>query len=374
LRHVKRSLLAAVATLFLAQPALAAPPPVAARSYVVLNASTGEVLAARNPHVRVPIASITKLMTVLVALRHANGLEQQLVVGDTASQVGESTVHLRSGERISVGDLVEGALIQSANDAADALADGWGDRAAFVAEMNYRARALGLADTTFVRPDGLDAPGHLSSAWDVTRLAQVAMHNPFVRKTVRERDAVITGGRRLHTWNDLLGRFPGLIGVKTGHTGAAGWCQVAAAREPGTTIYATILGSPSRARRNADLAALLRWGLARYRVARVIEQGRPYALAAVGYGRAPLPLVAPSSAQRAVRTGRPLVARVVAPAAVRLPVDPGTRLGWVRVYEGKRLLAQRPLVAARRAERPGTLARVGFYAKRTAEHVWGWLA
>jgi serine-type D-Ala-D-Ala carboxypeptidase (penicillin-binding protein 5/6) len=374
LPHVKRLLLAALAALMLAQPAHAGPPPVVARSYLVLNASTGEVLAARNPHARVPIASITKLMTVLVALRRANGLTQPIVVADDASEVGESTVHLRAGERVPVGDLIKAALIQSANDAADALADGWGDRTEFVAAMNARARGFGLSDTTFVSPDGLDAPGHLSSAWDVTRLARIAMQNTFVRKTVRERTAVIAGGRRLHTWNDLLGAFPGVIGVKTGHTGGAGWCQVAAAQEPGTTIYATILGSPSRARRNSDLAALLSWGLARYRVARVIEQGRPYALAAVGYGRASLPLVAPSSARHAVRVGRPLVERVVAPGAVTLPVRAGARLGWVRVYEGKRLLAQRPLVAARRIDRPGALARAGFYAERTAKHIWGWLA
>jgi D-alanyl-D-alanine carboxypeptidase (penicillin-binding protein 5/6) len=237
--------------------------------------------------------------------------------------------------------------------------------------MNAKARALGLDDTHFARPDGLDAPGHVSSARDVTRLAQIAMHNAFVRQVVLKRTDTISGNRHLHTWNDLLGSFPGVIGVKTGHTGAAGWCQVAAVRGRGITIYATILGSPTRSQRNVDLAALLRWGLSRYRVARVITTGRTYALVQTGYGRASLPLVVGKSVQRSVRIGRPLVARVVAAGAVALPVRMGQRLGTVRVYDGRRLVGERPLVAAHAVARPGLGARVGFYARRTVKHVWG---
>ena len=253
-------------------------------------------------------------------------------------------------------DLVKAALIQSANDAAYALAAyaGGGDVTAFVREMNDKARALKLRDTHFVRPDGLDAPNEHSSAADVTRLARIAMRNPEIRDIVRERSDTIAGGRTLHTWNDLLGAFRGLIGVKTGHTGAAGWCQVAAARRPGFTVYTTILGSPSREQRNADLAALLRWGLSRYRVSSVIRPGRTYALAQAGYGRGPLELVAKSGARRAVRVDKPLVARIVAAAAVGLPVRAGERLGVIRLYSGKRLVVTRPLVASRSIERPGS--------------------
>jgi D-alanyl-D-alanine carboxypeptidase (penicillin-binding protein 5/6) len=333
------------------------------------------VLAAGKAHAHVPIASITKLMTVIVALEHVK-LSDEVSVQGSAAGVGESSINLRPGERITVRDLVEGALIQSANDAAYALAvyAGHGDLAAFVREMNAKARALRLRDTHFVRPDGLDAPGEYSSAADVTRLARIAMREPEIRDTVRMSSATIAGGRVLHTWNDLLGSFPGLIGVKTGHTGAAGWCEVAAARRPGFTVYATILGSPSREQRNADLASLLKWGLSRYRVASVIRQGGTYALAQVGYGRAPLELVAASGMRRAVRVDRPLVARVVATAAVGLPVRAGERFGVVRVYGGKRLLATRPLVAGRSIERPGLLGRVGFYGRRTAKHVWSWFS
>jgi len=358
----------------LASPAVAARPPnVDAHSYFVVDGKTGEVLAARDAHAQVAIASITKLMTVIVALERVK-LADDVTVQPSAAGVGESSINLRTGEHVTVRDLVEAALIQSANDAAYALAAyaGGSDVAAFVRWMNVKAHKLRLRDTRFVRPDGLDAPGEHSSAADVTRLARIAMRNRAIRKFVRLRGDTIAGGRVLHTWNDLLATFPGVIGVKTGHTGAAGWCEVAAVRRPGYTVYATVLGSPSREQRNRDLAALLRWGLSRYRVASVIKQGPTYALAQTGYGREPLKLVAASRVRRAVRIGRPLVARVSAAAAVSLPVRKGQRLGVIRVYDRRRLVASRPLVAARSLTRPSLAGRVGFYARRTAKHVWGW--
>ena len=158
-------------------------------------------------------------------------------------------------------ELIQAALIQSANDAANAIAAfvGRGSVSRFVELMNARARELGLTDTHFANPDGLDAPDHYSSARDVTKLARVAMNKPFIRETVRRVEAE-AAGRRLHTWNDLLSTFPSLIGVKTGHTNGAGWSEVAAARRGGVTIYATLLGGASREGRNADLAGTARVG------------------------------------------------------------------------------------------------------------------
>lgn len=361
------------AALVLAAPALASPPRVAARAYLVENGATGEVLLSYHARRRLPMASITKLMTVLLAVERAKP-DDVVTVSRAAAKVGESTVHLRPGERLTVRDLMKAALIQSANDAADALAAHIaGSGAAFVALMNERARELGLADTHFVRPDGLDAPGHVSSARDVSLLARIVMRKPIVRTIVRERTATIGGGRTLHTWNDLLGSFPGLIGVKTGHTSGAGWSEVAAARGPGTTIYATILGSPSRSRRNADLAALLAWGLSRYRAVTVVDPHRVYASVETGFGRRAVRLVAAGPLLKVVRVGRPLTERVVAPAAVSLPVERGRRLGEVRLYAGGKLIGRRPLVAAESISRPGLGGRIGWYAGRTVHHIWGWI-
>jgi D-alanyl-D-alanine carboxypeptidase (penicillin-binding protein 5/6) len=212
---MKRLLSAVIAALALASPAVAArSPSVDAPSYLVVNGKTGEVLAARNAHARRPIASITKLMTVMVALEHVK-LSDDVLVQRSAAAVGESSINLRAGEHISVLDLVDAALIQSANDAAYALAAyaGDGDVAAFVREMNEKAHELRLVDTHFVRPDGLDAPREYSSAADVTRLARIAMREPEIRDVVRLRTEAIAGGRALHTWNDLLGTFPGVFGV-----------------------------------------------------------------------------------------------------------------------------------------------------------------
>ncbi|MDQ2911262.1 MAG: D-alanyl-D-alanine carboxypeptidase [Actinomycetota bacterium] len=344
------------------------------RSYVVENGVTGEVLLARAARKRVPIASITKLMTVLLTLEHARPGETVLV-SLFAAQVGESSANLRPGERLTVRELLEAALIQSANDAADALAIyvGHGSESRFVAMMNARARQLGLEDTHFVRPDGLDAPGHVSSARDVTLLARLLMHRPVVRQIVRQRGATISGGRALHTWNDLLYSYPGIFGVKTGHTSAAGWSQVAAARRRGVTVYATLLGSPDRGTRNADLAELLDWGFSRYRPAAVVEQGRPYAQAALGYGRKRLELVAARSLVPQVRVDHRLVRRVVAATVVELPVSRGQTLGQVLVYQRGRLIGRVPLVASRSVARPGLAGRAGWYAGRTLHHMWGWV-
>ena len=358
--------------LALAVPASqAAAPRPDARAWLVENGATGEVLAAHAAGARVSIASITKLMTVLVTLEHAR-LDDVVTVSAQTSRVGESTINLRPGERITVRDLIEAALIQSANDAATALAEhvGGGSVASFVELMNAKARALGLTDTHFANPSGLDQAGHYSSARDVTRLALLAMRKPFIRGTVRLRTAV-AAGRRLATWNDLLGRFPGLVGVKTGHTAQAGWSEVAAARGRGVTIYATLLGGPTREGRNADLGELLAWGLSRYRVVEAVRPRRVYATVSTGYGRGPVRLVAERPLRRAVRIGRPLVERVVAPPLVALPVDKGDRLGTVRIYSRGRLVGERPLVAAESVSAPGLGGKLRWYVTRTIANAWG---
>src|SRR6266404_9544500 len=289
---MRRLLCVVVVALAWSASAQAAAPTPDARAFYVVNGTTGEVLAAHAAYTAVPIASITKLMTVLVALDRLSPTDVVTVTGN-AAQVGESRIPLHAGQRITVEELLEGALIQSANNAADALAAAasGGDIPRFVMWMNDRAQQLGLRDTHFTRADGLDAPGHVSSAHDVAVLAQVAMRSPVVRTIVRERSAVIESGRFVvHTWNDLLGVFPGLIGVKTGHTNDAGWCEVAAARRSGYTIYAVILGSPTRAARNADLQALLAWGVSQYRTLRLID-AQTYAWATAPFGRHAVALV-----------------------------------------------------------------------------------
>jgi D-alanyl-D-alanine carboxypeptidase (penicillin-binding protein 5/6) len=371
---VKSFVSSSVAALALAAAAHASPQLADARAWYVVNATNGDVLAQHAAGERVPIASITKLMTVIVALQHLQP-DEIVTVTKGAAQVGESRIPLRAGQRISVHDLLEGALIQSANNAADALAAAaaQGDIQTFVGWMNTRARQLGLRDTHFVRPDGLDAPGHVSSARDVALLARVAMHSPVVREIVAQRSAPIENGTfTVHTWNDLLGVFPGVIGVKTGHTSAAGWCEVAAVRRPGYTIYAVVLGVPTRGQRNDDLRRLLAWGARQYRPVWLVR-ARTYAWAAAPYGRRPVALLATKPVLQVVRVHAPLVERVVAPAEVSLPVIQGEVLGRVEIWRGRRLLATRPLVAGRSVAKPGVGGRLSFYAGRTVHHLLSFL-
>ena len=347
----------------------------AAPIYVVESAVDGTTLAARNPDRRHAIASITKLMTVLVTLEHAD-LDDTVVVPAAATRIGESTVELRPGERLTVRDLAIAALVPSANDAAMALAlhVGHGSEARFVALMNAKARQLGLRGTHFANPHGLDEPTHYSTARDVVSLLRAALRNPFVRTWSARPRATLPGGRTVETTDDLLARLPSLVGGKTGHTEDAGWAQVAAASSGGVTIRAAVLGSATREARNADLKALLRWALAQYRSSLVVDPSRTYAIVDPGWGLPGLSLVARGAVVRPAPVNRPLVERVVAVQVPALPVGRGQRLGEVRVYDGARLVARAPLVAARDVDEPKLLDKAEFFVRRTWHHLTGFVS
>jgi D-alanyl-D-alanine carboxypeptidase (penicillin-binding protein 5/6) len=264
-------------------------------------------------------------------------------------------------------------LVRSANDAAEALAlhVGRDSTTRFVALMNAKARELGLADTNFENPHGLDAPGHVSSARDATALVRYALGVSFIRDALSRSTVSLPGGRVFPTTDDLLVSWPALVGGKTGHTRDAGWSQAAAARAGGVTVYGTVLGSDTRSSRNDALRELLAFGLTQYRRITAIDSKRVYGLAKTGYGRPSVELVAPRADVRTVRVGTPLVERVVAPSSVVLPVRKGQRLGRVEVYDGNRFVASSNLVAAASVDEPGLLGKAKWYATQTAENLWG---
>jgi serine-type D-Ala-D-Ala carboxypeptidase (penicillin-binding protein 5/6) len=357
-------------------PAVAAgqtPPDVRAKAAIVAD-TEGNFLYAENPDRRLAIASITKIMTALVTLDRARP-KAMVEVGAQAPSIGESSFNLQPGERLRVRELLTAALVQSANDAAYALAAhvGRGRIARFVRWMNQRAADLGLTRTHYVRPDGLDTSGHHSSARDTLTLAREAMKRRIFRRIVRTSSGVVAG-RRLYVWNDLLRTYPGAIGIKTGHTDLAGWSEVAAARRDGVTLYAVLLGGPSRARRNHDLAALLDWGFGRYGSVRVITRGRTYATAGIPFSDERVELLAETSARASVRLGRTVVERVVAPTQLDPPIGFGEAVGEVRVYEGDKLIAKRPLVASQSVLEPNVSSRLGWYAGRALDEAGEMLA
>ena len=378
---MRRASLAVVALLALALPmqvasagAESAEPRIAAASWYLIG-DDGSVLSGNAPGRERAIASITKLMTAVVALERAE-LRDTVRVPARVSSAGESSASLRTGEELSVADLVRAMLVPSGNDAADALAlhIGRGSADRFVDLMNAKADELGLSDTSFENPHGLDEQGHVSSARDATTLVRFALGIPFLRDAMSRETVTLPGGRTLTTTDDLLASWPPLVGGKTGHTLDAGWSQAAAAAKRGVTVYGTVLGSDTRGTRNEALRALLSYGLDQYRRVQVIDHGRVYAEAVTGYGQPDVTLVAPRTIVGTLRIGKPLVERVVAPASLALPVAKGARLGRVEVYDGNRLVASSNLVAAEAVPDAGFFAKASWYASQTARNLWGMIS
>jgi serine-type D-Ala-D-Ala carboxypeptidase (penicillin-binding protein 5/6) len=351
-----------------------APLQVSAQAWYLVG-EDGAVLAKHNAGERRAVASITKLMTAVVTLEHAR-LAEIVTVPTRSAEVGGSTAFLRAGERLPVASLLRGMLVASANDAAEALAlhVGRGSLARFVALMNEKAEVLGLDETTFVNPHGLDEPGHLSSAEDATALIRHALGIPFIRDALDRSSVAFPSGRVIPTTDDLLQSWPPLIGGKTGHTAQAGWSQAAAARARGVTVYGAVLGADNRTERNEALQGLLSYGLARYRRIVAVDASRVYAEAETGWDRPSVELVAPRTVLRTLREGKALVERVVVPGVVGLPVRRGQRVGRVDAYDGNHLVASSPLVAAEAVSEPGLLGKTAWYARRTASNLWGLLS
>jgi D-alanyl-D-alanine carboxypeptidase (penicillin-binding protein 5/6) len=363
--------LAALAALLLCPPALGAAPAVQARSYVVVSSVDGHTLAARDASAPRAVASITKLMTALVAVERLS-LDETVVVPSRATRVGESTLDLRAGQRVTVRDLVIGTLVPSANDAATALAIAAGgsvDR--FVMLMNGKARQLGLAGTRYRNPHGLDETGHFSTARDAATLLRAALRVPAIRRYAGMARARLSDGRLVESTDNLIGRSRGFVAGKTGHTAQAGWSQVAFARAGEVGVTVAVLGSPSEAQRDRDLEALLSFGLSSYRLSRVVDPGRTYAVVPVGWSEPPVRLVAPRAIVRPTPIGRPLVERLVVPAVVALPVRAGQPLGTLVVRDGSRVVARSRLVAARSHDEPGMARKAAWVARRAVHHLVG---
>ncbi len=325
-------------------------PRITAPSAIVVEQSTGQVAFQRNARDRRAIASTTKLMTALLALEGA-ALDDVLTAAPYAPAPAETQIGLRAGERMTVRDLVRALMLPSANDGAVTVATGIsGSVPAFVREMNARAEELGLRDTSYANPIGLDDPDNRSSARDLVRLAAVLRRNDFFRRTTDLPRATLTSGarRRVVLNRNRLVRQVGFVdGVKTGRTSQAGYVLVGSATRGGVTVLSAVLGEPSEAARDADTLALLRYGLGRFRRATPVRRSQTFARAALKYRDERERLVAASSVRREVRRGqRPRVRVLDAPAEIAGPLTAGARVGTVEVRVGRRVVGRTPLVTA----------------------------
>jgi D-alanyl-D-alanine carboxypeptidase (penicillin-binding protein 5/6) len=279
----------------------------------------------------------------------------------------ESLLELRAGQRISVRDLLYGLILRSGNDAAYdlALAAG-GSEAAFVRQMNARAAALGLVDTHYANPIGLDEPGNYSSAYDLAALARRLLEMPLFAKIAASRSAVLRSlrpRRRIETRNDLLLMVPWATGVKTGYTFGADYVLVGAGRRKGAELVSVVLGAQSEADRDLESLKLLEYGFSRYRKRLPIRADETLAEPSIRYTDDQLPLRAARPLVVGLRHGESVDLAVRAPDEVEGPIRRGAVLGRATVLVDGQRVGSVGLRAGHAVEEASSLDRVRSFAE-----------
>jgi len=272
---------------------------------------------------------------------------------------------------MTVRDLLRALLLPSANDAAATLAVGTlGSQAAFVKQMNRRAAALHLRDTSFANPVGLDAPANFSSARDLATLALRLRRSEFFRRTVDMPRAQLLSGshpRTVISRNTLVRSYAFVDGVKTGHTRTAGYVLIGSATRRGVTVVSVVMGEPSERARNVDSLALLRYGLRSYRAKTILAQGRVLGRIALKFrdGQS-VPVVAGATFKRVLRAGeRTSVVLSALPSQVDGPLPRGSKVATAIVRQGTKQLRRVPVVTARPVAEAGLADRLGDFVGRS---------
>ena len=362
----------ALATALLASPALAAEgaePEVSAPAAVLMEKRTGTVLFASGEDERRAPASVTKVMTLLLAAEAVErgdiALEDAVTASQRAQSMGGSQIWLEAGEEMSVSELIKCVAVVSANDCAVALAEHIaGSEAAFVERMNARAAELGLQNTHFTNCTGLfDDAEHYTSALDLAVMSRELLGREWIKDyTTIWTDSVRGGEFGLANTNKLLRSLPGCTGLKTGWTTAAGYCVAASAEREGTEYIAVIMGAESSESRNADATALIEYGFANYTLCPALDSALPPVPVEGGEAGSVQPglsgedgiLLPKSSAQSLER-------HVSLPESVSAPVEEGQRLGTLTLSARGEILREIPLTARSSVPRLtsfGVLARL----------------
>ena len=321
------------AVLTLPAPAVsgAEEPAVTAKGAVLMEAGAGRILWSQNGEERLPMASTTKIMTALLTLEQP-GLDEVFTVNAQAIRVEGTSMGLTEGSQATLRTLAAGMLLASGNDAANAAAVRVaGTQADFVMMMNRRAAQLGMKDTNFETPSGLDGQSHYSTAADMALLARAALENPDFRSLCSQTSLKLCYGnppydRWLANHNRLLKEYPGCIGLKTGFTKKAGRCLVSAAEREGVTLICVTLSDPNDWR---DHTALLDWGFSRVRRT---ELPGPWTVAVTG-GEGESVTVSPgeSPAVCVLEEELPRITwSVELPPFLYAPVEPGQPVGTAR--------------------------------------------
>ena len=342
-----QSLCLAVLTAAVAPAAAAAAsgaPGTSAASVVLMDGESGRVLYEQNAHEPRLIASITKLMTALVALESGHVLEEEVTISGEWAGAEGSSIYLRAGERVSLEALLYGMLLRSGNDAALAVAGYCGGTVErFVDRMNQKAQELGMADTHFANPNGLNAEGHYSSAYDMALLAQACLKNDTLAQIVSTKSITI-GTRTFTNHNKLLWQYEGCIGLKTGYTEKAGRTLVSAARREGTALICVTLSDPNDW---ADHTRLFDWGFSHYRAKELTRAGEQVCQLPVADSLIPVcPISAAEDCSVALAEGEKLQYDILLDQELlTAPVERGAPLGRVVFRLKGEEVADIPLVA-----------------------------
>ena len=336
---------------------------VAGKSALLMDVATGTVLQESNAHEKLAPASVTKVMTMLLIMEAVDSgkiaMTDTVTASETAAAKGGSQVYLKAGETMTVSDMLKSIAVSSANDCACAMAEHIaGSEEAFVAQMNRRAKELGMQDTNFVNCTGLDdgenAAEHKTSAHDIALMSRELLKNhPDIQKfTTIWMDTIRGGTFGLSNTNKLVRFYQGATGLKTGFTSGAGYCLSATARREGMELIAVVMGAETSASRNAACKQLLDYGFANYTVIApelpesepiAVKLGKADSVAAV-LGETDGILI--DKAQKSTVTMDLSVEE-----SVTAPVSQGQRLGTLTVKAGEQILKEVPLVAAEGVER-----------------------
>ena len=332
------------------------------RAAILMEPETGRVLYEKAPDERMPIASITKLMTLLLTFEAIRGgkltLDTPVPVSEHAYHMGGSQIWLEPGEQFTLDEMLRAICVSSANDAAVAVAElVGGSEPAFVEQMNARAAELGMTNTTFRNACGLDTEGHLSTARDVAVLSRYLLNTcpELLHYTGIWTDSLRNGQTQLVNTNKLLRRYSGITGLKTGTTGGAGVCITASATRDGLNLIAVVLGAPSSKERFEAATTLLDYGFAAYRAAPVpLPQERPLQLKVKGSTEETVLLdyaALPATALLPAESAGQLTVQLELPDTLEAPVTRGQTVGKAQLLCGEAVQGEYPVCAAADAPR-----------------------
>lgn len=333
-----------------------------AKSAILMEESTGNILYESNPDERLPIASVTKVMTMLLIMEAVDSgkisLDDMVTVSENAMSYGGSTMFLETGEQLTVNDMLKGIAVASANDGCVAMAEHLaGSESAFVDMMNEKAKELGMENTHFMNTNGLDEDDHYSSARDVAIMSrELIKHETIFNYTSIWMDTLRGGKFQLANTNKLIRFYDGANGLKTGSTSKALCCLSAAAKRNDMQLIAVVLGAPTSAERFASAKSLLDYGFANYAVNTQITAGDEVQKIAVEKGvDKEVGVVAGDSCSTLVKKGQEdnITKEIKIDETITAPIEAGQKIGTMTISRDGEVIADIDLNASSAVEKKG---------------------